>query len=799
MAEPRPYSHSPSDAFENSHSDVLLRFIEVLWTPGDVREVRVPKHNRFNHTASGYFDSPQTLAAAAAEWDGKANVYVSLNAVGSVLLARAHNRIVEKAEHTTSDHDVPKRDWLFIDIDPVRPAGVSSSEPERNAARAVLESCAGFLYEAGWPQPVTAMSGNGYYALYRVDLPNDEESLTLVNELLSFLAGRFDTAGAHIDTSVGNAARIVGLVGTRKMKGDPLPERPHRYSELLEVPDQLEVLTRSQMESVLPPAERRSSEKSTSTQDASTERLVDLLDAAGIEYRPQPPDQNGVTWYHIRRCPFHEDGRDFECGVGQKLPDGPFAGHGFHPECSDKGWRVWKEALGLSQSRQNARTTGQAVIQVNNRSLHEVAEDAWSALRRANSPVRFFRHAGAFAEIRLSDEGRPEIVHLDLPALRGRLDRCAAWIRVTSQGSQVVAPARPLVEDMLALEKPLPSILGVVGSPSFTCDGTLATSSGYQPETKLYYWPSGEAVPPVPSTPDETDLLRAKQLIGMEWLSDFPFVDDASRANAISVPITVLARNLIDGPVPLFAFDAPSAGTGKGLLASTSTLVVSGSKPAMMTETRDDEELRKRVTSLLMSGPDVVVLDNVRRRLESGTLASLLTSTAWKDRVLGRSQTIELPNRTVWIVTGNNLQMSDEVMRRTVWIRLDSRRDRPWDRAGFRHSELESWVLRHRADLLWAFLVLVQNWVAKGKPSWTGQALGSFEAWSKVVGGVLESAGISGFLGNRQELYERLDSDGEEWRAFTRAWHEEHRTEPVKSADLLPSGLGAEHLRPGQE
>ena len=76
-------------------------------------------------------------------------------------------------------------------------------------------------------------------------------------------------------------------------------------------------------------------------------RLAAVLQAKGIEVREQPADANGITWYHVRQCPFHDDGRPFECGVGQKLSDGPYAGHCFHPEGVNKGWQDFKRALGL--------------------------------------------------------------------------------------------------------------------------------------------------------------------------------------------------------------------------------------------------------------------------------------------------------------------------------------------------------------------------------------------------------------------------------------------------------------------
>jgi hypothetical protein len=96
-----------------------------------------------------------------------------------------------------------------------------------------------------------------------------------------------------------------------------------------------------------------------------------------------------------------------------------------------------------------------------------------------------------------------------------------------------------------------------------------------------------------------------------------------------------------------------------------------------------------------------------------------------------------------------------------------------------------AWLARHRHELVWAILVLAQNWIARGMPRWTGRPLGSFESWCRVVGGILQTAGIDGFLANREELYRRVDEETEEWRAFVSAWNEERGSEVMKAADLL--------------
>jgi hypothetical protein len=205
-----------------------------------------------------------------------------------------------------------------------------------------------------------------------------------------------------------------------------------------------------------------------------------------------------------------------------------------------------------------------------------------------------------------------------------------------------------------------------------------------------------------------------------------------------------------------------------------------------MSDTRNEEEFRKRVTAKLIEGAGVVLFDNIRRRLDSGALAALLTSTVWSDRVLGRSQAVDIPVMTLWLLTGNNLQYSDELVRRAVSIRIDAKSDRPWERGGFRHPDLVGWLHRHRHEVVWACLVLVQNWIAWGRPDWTGSPMGSYESWCRVVGGILEAADIKGFLTNRQSLYRRGDAASQEWRSFTEAWWAQTGARPLRVADLQP-------------
>ena len=143
----------------------------TLFQPGTVIEVRIFNTVR-DGTVSGYFDNSQDFTHAAAAWSGKApGVYATLNPCNPALLARSANRLQVRVKATTADHDIVQRVWLPLDFDPVRPAGISTTDAEHQTALERAASCTAWLTEQGWPLPVAADSGNGGHGLYRIDCP----------------------------------------------------------------------------------------------------------------------------------------------------------------------------------------------------------------------------------------------------------------------------------------------------------------------------------------------------------------------------------------------------------------------------------------------------------------------------------------------------------------------------------------------------------------------------------------------------------------------------------------------------
>jgi hypothetical protein len=172
--------------------------------------------------------------------------------------------------------------------------------------------------------------------------------------------------------------------------------------------------------------------------------------------------------------------------------------------------------------------------------------------------------------------------------------------------------------------------------------------------------------------------------------------------------------------------------------------------------------------------PDVL-FDNATLPLRSGALCAALTSSTYRDRRLGTSDDIHVLSRMVWSFTGNNLQVKEDLQRRFVWCRLDAKVPDPSRRTGFAHEDLLAWVSAERPRLLAHVFTLGRVWIDAGRPgpSTNTPLKGGFEAWRHVIGGILYTAGIPGFLATNEKLAEEVDSEEAAWGDFLACLHDQ--------------------------
>ncbi len=337
------------ESTENIRADVeiLRRAVQLIlnpnWERGEIVELRALGTTK--GVCAGYFDAEhrEHLVSHAARLSGAAHgVYITLNPVMRDCLARAANRAIPYAKHTTGDGEITHRHWLLIDADPERPSGISANDEEHDAALNLAIAIRSWLTEQGWPEPVYADSGNGGHLLYRVDLPPNDEGL--LQRVLKALGAQHTDKAVKVDLGVHNPSRISKLYGTLACKGDSIPERPHRIARLLEIPERIEPVARELLEAVAsmhrpatPSSKTVQTDNGKTTPDKQEFNVVEYLRLHGVEVGRSKPYGDGGTLWELTRCPWQPE----------KSRGGPyviqFAGGGMdagchHPECQEKGW-----------------------------------------------------------------------------------------------------------------------------------------------------------------------------------------------------------------------------------------------------------------------------------------------------------------------------------------------------------------------------------------------------------------------------------------------------------------------------
>ena len=441
-----------------------------------------------------------------------------------------------------------------------------------------------------------------------------------------------------------------------------------------------------------------------------------------------------------------------------------------------------------------------ACISVEPFDIVRIAEEAWEALMMHNDPPTIFLYGAGVVRLKQNEDDNrlaPESMTKD--RLKHHLNRSAKW---RGKKGKIIHAPDEIAADMLANpETPLPKLKRIVNHPVFLRDLTLLSTPGYSKHGQIYLdLKDGLIIPRIANDPSPEDLQTAIAIIE-DIFAEFPFTANSGKAHAIAMLLLPFVIDLIDGPTPLHFIEAPSPGTGKTLLAFAVGTAVTGRPMAPKTESRQEDEWRRTITGVLRGAPEFYLIDNVRERLDSAALASALTTNVWEDRIIQESRTIVLPVRNVWIGTGNNPSFSSEITRRVVPIRLDAEAQRPWGegKKTYKYDPLLPWIKDSRSVIIWAVLTIIQNWIAQGCPYPKNlPALGSYEEYRRVIGGILQAAGIQGFLGNLQGFYHSSDEEIQTLKTFVHHWWETYQDKEVGASELyqlikdksIPLGLG---------
>lgn len=323
---------------------IIKKTLDLLFPPdqGFVYEVRIPK-TKYG-TISGYFDDNAVAAGSIARENGKHQaIYITANPVDPALVARNHNKFEFGSQTTTNDAEIIRRRWFLVDLDPVRPAGISSSQHELDLAIERANSIRDWLVSLGWPEPVEAISGNGAHLMFRVDEPNDDPTRADFEFATKMLAGIFSDDKISVDTTMWNASRVWKIYGTVAAKGSGSDERPHRVAMLTRVPKDIQVTPRGLIENLANALKNANAEEFKDMTGEFIEDMEKWLFDRGqtVTSGPRPLyGAEGKKWM-IAHCPFNPQHVNPMVGLVNNRP----VYRCLHDSCAAFRWKEFREKI----------------------------------------------------------------------------------------------------------------------------------------------------------------------------------------------------------------------------------------------------------------------------------------------------------------------------------------------------------------------------------------------------------------------------------------------------------------------
>lgn len=217
----------------------IRRAIDLL-TDGLPYEVRIIYNE--GKVRSGYFLGADILIKELSGLNlNDSNVYITLNQIHEGCYCRKQrDHFIEskgKSAPSTSENDVIAFRWFLVDLDPVRPSGISSSDAELSHSKQIALKVIEFMKGIGFENPIVALSGNGVHLLYRINEAATDDNKQMLAECLKAVNAECSDDVIKIDSVNFKKAQVCKLYGTLAQKGTNTPERPFRMSRIIGIDD----------------------------------------------------------------------------------------------------------------------------------------------------------------------------------------------------------------------------------------------------------------------------------------------------------------------------------------------------------------------------------------------------------------------------------------------------------------------------------------------------------------------------------------------------------------------------------
>lgn len=343
--------------------------------------------------------------------------------------------------------------------------------------------------------------------------------------------------------------------------------------------------------------------------------------------------------------------------------------------------------------------------------------------------------------------------------------------------SEILEQALPQIERIFSI--PIPIMYD--GKLSFAKKGFDARFSSWTP----YDSPKIEN--------EKMDIKEAKEIID-NLFSEFCFLSEQDKANAIAGLLTPFLRGLYEDfntRTPIFFYLGNRERVGKDYCAGITGLVYDGQcideNPISSGDrsSNNNEELRKKITSALISGRKRLHFANNKGYINNAILEQVSTSKIYSDRLLGRNEIVNLPNEIDFSLSGNvGVTYTPDFANRCRFVNLFLDIEDANSRE-FKNPLLHEWVIKNRGLILSAMFSLVRNWIDKGMKKGS-VPFASFPNWASVCGGIMESAGYSNpCMIDKNNISLAGDSETSDMKELFEICFEHYPNKAIKKKDII--------------
>lgn len=317
-------------------------WFDIMKQNKKLTEVRLIGNNK---VASGYFTDIDVMLREIKPYLAEYNAYFTINSISPECYGRQqHDKIIVKPKNTTTDLEIVGRDYVFLDLDAHKVAGVNATDEEVERTKQKAREVYRFLKANSFNDCIVTFSGNGVHFFIRCALMPTEENNEIIKRFTQAMGMLFSDEYVDIDQKIYNLARIAKIPGTYSRKGSiESKDRPQRLCYIVKYPYEQKVNDIEYFKKIADLYPKEEEAKPNRYNNYSTEKfsLDAFIEKHNIPVTRKVQVADG-TRYYLEHCLFNEQHKGKDAILFQHN-NGAVAYFCYHHSCSGNDWRKVRE------------------------------------------------------------------------------------------------------------------------------------------------------------------------------------------------------------------------------------------------------------------------------------------------------------------------------------------------------------------------------------------------------------------------------------------------------------------------